>query len=448
MDDRENQISEWLDKLQRESWNLELLISGFSIFLLIQAKDTLEQSINYINANFNFPNNLQVLVVGFLLILKLAAFILTLNLLVHILLRGFWIGAVGLRSVQEKIDFKKLKYSAFFTEKLPKKVSTLDQLLITLDNFSSVIFAFTFLVIFMFLSLFLGLSFIGLFPYLFELLKNNIGEGFAKVLSYPVNFFIIILLLSGFIYLVDTISLGFFKKYKWLSKIYYPIYVLFGFVTVSFIYRGIYYSLISRFSKRRIRLFFIPYICLIFLAPFFRYDQFIFYPDDISDYNHLNMYYDDLRKEDNWISHASIPAQQIDGQFFPLFIRYDVRDNPDILAICTNYTPSKSGGIKSGIKFNKGFQFSTPNVPEAEPGKLLSCLSQFYKVSINDSLYSNLDFRFYTHPDHGEKGIYTMVDTKALARGKQILTIKKVKLNEEEALVETEYVSFPFWLER
>jgi hypothetical protein len=28
----------WLEKLQQESWNLELLVSGFSIFLLVQAK--------------------------------------------------------------------------------------------------------------------------------------------------------------------------------------------------------------------------------------------------------------------------------------------------------------------------------------------------------------------------------------------------------------------------
>ena len=62
----------------------------------------------------------------------------------HILLRGFWIGAIGLRSVQAKIDFQKLRYSDFFTERLPKKVASLDQLLVKLDNFSSVIFAFTF----------------------------------------------------------------------------------------------------------------------------------------------------------------------------------------------------------------------------------------------------------------------------------------------------------------
>ena len=46
MEERQQQISEWLDKLQRESWNLELLISGFSIFLLIQARGAIRYCVN------------------------------------------------------------------------------------------------------------------------------------------------------------------------------------------------------------------------------------------------------------------------------------------------------------------------------------------------------------------------------------------------------------------
>ena len=33
----ENQIGDWLKKLERESWQLELLVSAFTIFLLIMA---------------------------------------------------------------------------------------------------------------------------------------------------------------------------------------------------------------------------------------------------------------------------------------------------------------------------------------------------------------------------------------------------------------------------
>lgn len=41
----------WLENLQRESWNLELIISGFSIFLLGEAMDLLIDGLRLIHHN-------------------------------------------------------------------------------------------------------------------------------------------------------------------------------------------------------------------------------------------------------------------------------------------------------------------------------------------------------------------------------------------------------------
>ena len=116
-------ISDWLEKLQQESWNLELLISGFSIFLLIQVGDVIDDFSDEFANHFNLPNNIRGVVHAFAGIGKLGAIVLTINLIVHILLRGFWIGAIGLRSVQSKLDISKLNYSEFFQEKLRKKIT-------------------------------------------------------------------------------------------------------------------------------------------------------------------------------------------------------------------------------------------------------------------------------------------------------------------------------------
>lgn len=42
-----SKLSEWLENLQRESWNLELIISGFSIFLLFKSTDILSDALMY-----------------------------------------------------------------------------------------------------------------------------------------------------------------------------------------------------------------------------------------------------------------------------------------------------------------------------------------------------------------------------------------------------------------
>ena len=52
----DNKFKELLDKLQQESWQLELLISGFAIFGLISALNPIKQkSYNAIVLEMDFP---------------------------------------------------------------------------------------------------------------------------------------------------------------------------------------------------------------------------------------------------------------------------------------------------------------------------------------------------------------------------------------------------------
>lgn len=48
------------------------------------------------------------------------------NLIIHIVLRGLWIGALGLRYVSGEIDYDNLNYSDKFTNYLKKKVGSFD----------------------------------------------------------------------------------------------------------------------------------------------------------------------------------------------------------------------------------------------------------------------------------------------------------------------------------
>ena len=40
---QKNKLSKWLESLQQESWQLELIISGFAIFLMLSMIDPLQQ---------------------------------------------------------------------------------------------------------------------------------------------------------------------------------------------------------------------------------------------------------------------------------------------------------------------------------------------------------------------------------------------------------------------
>ena len=148
----QDQITQWLKKLERESWQLELLVSAFTIFLLIGASESFGSYLLELNYSYSFDNSLLGLIVFFLSLLLTSIQVLTAFLIIHLLLRGFWIGAIGLRSVQPSINYEKLNYSEFFLERLKKKVIGLDRLVVILDELCSVIFSLSFLIIFMIIS--------------------------------------------------------------------------------------------------------------------------------------------------------------------------------------------------------------------------------------------------------------------------------------------------------
>ena len=108
--EREDQVKDWLDKLQTDSWNLELLIAGFSIFLLTQADPFItDKLIRPLQNQYDLPPNILSTIMPVLLSLKVASSLLTFALIVLIVLRGYWIGLIGLRSVQTDIRWDRLR---------------------------------------------------------------------------------------------------------------------------------------------------------------------------------------------------------------------------------------------------------------------------------------------------------------------------------------------------
>ena len=136
-----------LQRLQEESWQLELIISGFAIFGLFTALEPL-------SAAAELAQSKQQLVWAIISTLALISCgILLFNLLLHVVLRGLWIGTLGLRYVSGDIDYDSLNYSEKFTKYLKKRVGSFDKYVATLENYCSIIFAISFLLIFYVLAI-------------------------------------------------------------------------------------------------------------------------------------------------------------------------------------------------------------------------------------------------------------------------------------------------------
>jgi len=380
-----------------------------------------------------------------LAILSGAWLFLLLNLVLHILLRELWISTIGLRYISGSIDFDALKFSPRFDRFLRKHVMDYDDYIELIEKLCSVVFAFTFLIIFMLISLGMFFLFVYFGSFLYrEMLKPAVGP--SPILTL-VEVVMGLFLLSGLLYFIDFVSLGYLKRIKWLSRFYLPIYRFYSTLSLSFLYRPIYYNLIDQKFGRRLGFLLVPYVILVLLLFSLRAKTHPFFPEEAEHLTLKHQYYDDLREKDQLIQKASIPSKFVQNGFLELFVAYNpIMDDEVLKFICPDFEPPKTTGLNlKGI-----ITVSNDGKRKLSADTSLVCLSQLQEVRIDDSLYQNLPYQFFEHPSHGEKGLLSVIDVKNLLRGKHLLRIDKrtpKRIAGRDSIQLNEFAFFPFWVE-
>jgi len=154
----DSKFKKWLDILQQESWQLELIISGVAIFGLFQTFEPIINLTSSVAAKSMDDTSLSAISsVGFAAII-ICLLSLTICLIIHVILRGLWIGAVGLRYFSGDIDYDVLNYTDTFKNYLKKRIGSFDKYIAKLEDYCSLIFALSFLLVFFFLSFFITIA--------------------------------------------------------------------------------------------------------------------------------------------------------------------------------------------------------------------------------------------------------------------------------------------------
>ena len=241
--------------MQQESWQLELIISGFVLYGIYNAK-------GYIQGIAFFNNDHDVGPVANLLetVITVGWLIFFINLLVHVILRSLWIGAIGLRYVSGEINYEDLNYSSTFTRYLKRKVGDYDDFIGNLEKICSVLFSYTFLLFLFFVSIMAFFVVLAMPIFLMNWMGIESEEHIGKAV-----FWMMPILFGGLIVFIDFITLGGLKRIKdeRFSKIYLPLYWFYSHITLSFLYRPILYNFIDDKYTRRLFFFSFPYILLI-----------------------------------------------------------------------------------------------------------------------------------------------------------------------------------------
>lgn len=422
-----------LQKLQEESWQLELLISGFAIFGLFTAIPTITESLK------EAENSQQIYKFVISLIATISCYILIFNLLLHVLLRGLWIGALGLRYVSGDIDYDSLKYSSKFTKYLKKRVGSFDKYIGTLENYCSVIFAVSFLLIFYVLAVTFTVLAIALIAS--QLIDN---DDLPNWLSKGVGISLILFIIFGmFFTLIDFITLGFLKKKKWISKIYFPVYWVFSFITLSFLYRPLVYNFLDNKFGKRLSFALIPFYFLIAIATSLKYNTSNYFSNEITsnDYIANNNNYEDLLSEGGFIDDVAIQSKVITDAYVKVFILFNENIEDRMFTYNEGLKPKED---KRGLGSNITFGNVTINTKKRDSlrREYLKTFNDMYSVKI-DTIKHDTEF-ILANSKNDKLGFETYISTKTLAEGKHLLKVNRLKIRKGDT-TNWNVSKIPFW---
>lgn len=431
-DYKSSKFKELLEKLQQESWQLELLISGFAIFGLFTAYPHILSKLQVAESER------QIYTFAISLIAFIACSILIFNLMVHVVIRGLWIGALGLRYVSGDIDFDELNYHKNFKNFLKRKIVSFDKYVANLENYCSVLFAVSFLLIFYVIS-------IAILFLLFILIATQIisNEALPENLRTVVGIVLLLFLVFGaFLMIVDFITQGFLKKKKWLAKIYYPFYRVLSFVSLSFLYRPLVYNFLDNKFTKRLSFFLLPaYACILFFISFtYQNSNYLkVTKQNPTLYLEKSKYDDMLTEKEDLVNRASIQSKVITEPYIKFF--YVFRENIEgrMYGYKKSLKPKEDKrGFKSEIFLNTQNNRSNNSASR----EYMGVFNEMYSVQI-DTTYFDSEF-LLSKNTHGQIGFETHISTKNLSEGKHLLQLKRKYIRKSDTINVTDVV-IPFW---
>lgn len=392
----------WLQRVQEQSWEPEVLISGIVLLILTRVPDAIDQLSMFLKTQslwIFYSSNIAHSLSAFM---KLAIYWLIFGLAIHLILRSVWVSLVGLSYVFPKgINNDRLNYRGAF-KKTIEDIPSFPKQIEKLERACSMAYAITFLMFMIIIGFFIAISSIGLILVIWMALDY---ENFLMVLNKVDTYFNWVFALLAIPYILDFLTVGALKRLPYINRIYRPIYVFLGTITLAPIYRPVYYGLVSNIKKRWVIVGLVGY-CII--SAYF-YKKIL--TDDFGSHEMVHQtlgtssyagYYEDKAeaKISRW---AHIPTDQVDGQSVRLFVVHNSGLEDSIRMACEHRgLDSLSRGI---------------------PSKDLGCLTDFYGVALDADTLNQQRWWFRSVDQFNHMGLVTWIDLSQYPRGTHEISV-------------------------
>ncbi|WNB18490.1 hypothetical protein [Marivirga arenosa] len=391
----------WLLKLQLNSWEPEILLSGIVLYGMFQVPLLLDQFLLFFSSEvYNDMNAMFTLVA----ILKIGVFWLIGGLILHLITRGLWVGMVGLSyTFPNGIKPDKLKFQPKYLAKV-NDVPAFDQIVLNLERICSFIYSIAFLLFMSLVGTYIYATVLVIIP-MVTIISLSDNELITNNLIQSLELYGNIVLSIGIIGVIDFLTMGYFRRFKLFAKLFWPFYKIFNFLTLSSFYRPTYFAVISNFKKAYVFIFLLFFIITSFIGISSVHQnnpEEVFSRLEIWNNNKGNRalegFYQD-KNSSNPSGIIQIPSDIINGNILRVFIPLSI---------------SMEDSIKKFIKYDSVMSSKKENFNKGR--YFLKGLSNFYKLSIDDSIFNTKSYFQYNNSTN-RKGIITYLNVGYLKEG-------------------------------
>ncbi len=400
----------WLQALEAQSWQAELIASGLAIYGSISLGSYLDYFSDWAVLRFD-ERTLNILVYLFIYIYAAHA-LLVISFISHLVLRILWAGILGLSSVFPKgVNTETNVYPDYFKEKLKRDYPDLSNYSLELDKMCSLIFSilcamvivlinislwiFIYLIIsFLLLKLlpvsvvnFIGFLFIGIYL-LIAIIGTLMTQGKLKNAKISKKYgYQLVMNMSKFVYLIGN------KSFNYITQ------------TIR--------------SNTTSKSFFVGMFGILILSMFFAFPRIIntmekyrseLFANGSPDpsYSIKENYKDQITKE--IILEPFIQSELIKDNFLQVYLPRFEREQPVIDSLCNVYEwndaiPKNENRVLRTASRNK-------------------CANLYYSLSIDNDRLNNLAYHYKNEFHNNSEGYEVFIPIDSLRPGRHVLKIE------------------------
>ncbi len=411
----------WLKRLEKESWQAELLISGLALYGTLYLPEFVYILSDTLIDRLPVKYYLAGYAISFFYLFGIS--ILTTFFIIHFIIRAYWVGLIGLNSIYPNgYKIEDGYYSPIFSRLIAKKLPTVKETIKAVDKQCSGMFAGAF--VFMLMYGMMSVSF-SILLVIYMLTHQYIPTPIWIALAVVFTFITFAVSIFGFF--------GKNEKYRnneKLQKYFFVASYIYGNIITPFIYKPLNQIIFTFQSNAKsasasIKVAF-PFIIIAsglsmhyleqsnigILIAKGSGDQINIFDNSV----YANNYLDQFDPNQN-IFIPVIDSDIISGPFIKLFIPVLSHESYIQDLICGEYQEDEIIKDEADrIRERKHF---------------LNCAKQYISVFLNEAPYQG-EFLGHNHKQGNRFGILTYIPTSIISPGKNTIRVQKIKNKESE----------------